>query len=107
MKSSPGGYTRRGGSAGARGARRVGGTRDHPGVQAAEERGNEIESRRIHQESALSRLARLSQSGGNRLRLGIQRGIGEALLLLVTLREEDVGRSAPPSRWGALRGGAR
>src|SRR6185436_15384087 len=85
---------------------------DHSGVQAAEKCGDEVEPGRVEQEGALARRERPRQDGGDGPRPSVQSGVRETVLLLLALRQEDIGRAlgcppCPQTEAGSDRGEIR
>ena len=79
--------------------RRIGRHRDHAGVEAAEEGGDEVEPRRVEQQRALAPAPSAWRRGGDGPRAAVELAVGEMPLLLLAVQQEGVGahRSASSS----------
>jgi signal transduction histidine kinase len=80
----------------ARRARRIGGDRRHAAIEAAEEGGDEIEARRVEEESPLPLGAEALEPGSQNAGAGVQARAGETFGLSLPVGEEGVRGHLPP-----------
>ncbi len=71
-------------------ARRVGGDRGHPGVEAAEEGGDVLQPRRIEQERPLPARAERLEAGGDRTGAQVELAVGDVPLLHLPVEQKGV-----------------
>ena len=72
-------------------ARRIGGNRDDPGIQAAQETGDKFQALRVKQQGPVAGLCVLAQVGRDIACPGIEFGVGEPPGLVNTVVEKGVG----------------